>query len=88
MYDAGGRGNNDGGDRGGEICLWSREMGGSLHIGEGNNPVVDGIIGECIRFVVPEYGWRRLLFCFILGLEQCLFFCCAQHTFVDQVVWD
>ena len=46
MYDGGGRGNNGGGDRGGEICLWSREIGGWLRIGEGNNPVVDGVLGE------------------------------------------
>ena len=46
MYDAGGRGSNGGGDRGGEICLWPREVGNSLRIGEGSSPGVDGVLGE------------------------------------------
>ena len=61
MYDAGGRGSNGGGDRGGEICLWSREMGGSLRIGEGNSPIVDGVLGgglysSCRRGVMGGGG--------------------------------
>lgn len=52
MYDAGGRGRSGGGVRGGvddsgapTTCLWSREMGSSLRIGEGSSPGVGGVLG-------------------------------------------